>query len=650
MINPLPQSSKVDPPRLEENEPVRSYQRSAGRFNLKIKLPLVSIGLLALAFLVLTILSVSISRTTLTNTLKNNLLQEAALQTEGIRSYLIWTRNMAIDMSSVAGTMTMDEETSKSVIRQMLSNNEQVVGSTIAYEPYRFALSQRYWAPYYSRGTDGTLRFSQLGTDEYDYPRQDWYKLAKDADGIILSPPYFDAGGGEIWMVTWSVPFHDEAGKIKGVATADIAFSQTQELVRQIEVGKAGYAFLVDPNGVILGVGDQGGEYRIMEESLFVSNPSRDMAAWNKMVQDMVDGKSGFVGLTDPQGRAMFVAYDTVGLGTGWSLGLAYPQEELFLPAVRLQNTLILLSMGILVFASLILFLFSRSITNPLERITAWAGAVSEGKAGLMGSVAQAVQIRTNDEIEDLAQAFSLMSTRLARSFDTLEQQVADRTRALAASSEVSRRLSTILDQRQLVSEVVEQIRTAFNYYHAHIYLYDEFDQELVMAGGTGEAGQTMLARGHKIPRGRGLVGRAAESGQAVLVGDTSQDPDWLQNPLLPETRCEVAVPIVLGGRVLGVLDVQHHTVNGMKEADVDLLQSIANQVAIALHNARSYEEASQRAEREALISSIGRKIESASSVEAALQVAARELGRAMGVREMRVVLDPSTLASKKIS
>ena len=233
---------------------------------------------------------------------------------------------------------------------------------------------------------------------------------------------------------------------------------------------------------------------------------------------------------------------------------------------------------------------------------------------------------------------------------DLLETAVADRTRALAASSEVSRRLSTILDQRQLVSEVVEQIRTAFNYYHAHIYLYDESNQDLVMAGGTGEAGQTMLAHGHKIPRGRGLVGRAAQSGQAALVGDTSQDPDWLPNPLLPETRCEVAVPIVLGGQVLGVLDVQHHTVNGMKEADVDLLQSIANQVAIALHNARSYDEARQRAEREALISSIGQKIESASSVEAALQVAARELGRAMGVREMRVVLDPSTLASKKIS
>lgn len=236
----------------------------------------------------------------------------------------------------------------------------------------------------------------------------------------------------------------------------------------------------------------------------------------------------------------------------------------------------------------------------------------------------------------------------LAESSLLLEQRVAERTRALSTSTEVSRRLSTILDLDQLVKEVVEQVKNSFNYYHAHIYLMDEHGKELLMAGGTGDAGQIMLARGHKIPVGKGLVGLAAETGEMIRVNDTTEDPDWLPNPLLPETKSEVAVPIVLGEKVLGVLDVQHNVQDSLSEEDAVLLQSVAYQVAVAVRNAQIFSEAQQQAEREALINEIGRKIQNTASVEQALQVAARELGQALGARDSHAVIDlDNTLMAK---
>ena len=218
---------------------------------------------------------------------------------------------------------------------------------------------------------------------------------------------------------------------------------------------------------------------------------------------------------------------------------------------------------------------------------------------------------------------------RVQESRKFLEERVADRTKALAASAEVSRHLSTILDQFELVTQVVQQVQSAFNYYHAHIYLFDEARENLVLVGGTGEAGEEMLNSGHKIARGRGLVGRAAEFNIPVLVPDVSREAQWLPNPLLPDTKAEAAVPIAIADRVLGVLDIQHNIRNGLKQEDVDLLLSIANQTAIALQNTRALTQAQRQADYENLINAITQKIRATTTVEDAMRVAVRELGRA---------------------
>jgi PAS domain S-box-containing protein len=175
-----------------------------------------------------------------------------------------------------------------------------------------------------------------------------------------------------------------------------------------------------------------------------------------------------------------------------------------------------------------------------------------------------------------------------------LEQRVAERTKALETSAEISRRLTSILDPRDLAKAVVTQVQSAYDYYYAQIYLFDEAGENLVLTSGTGEAGAEMMKRGHSLAKGRGLVGRAAENNESILVSDTSQDPNWLPNELLPNTKAEAVVPISIGDQVFGVLDVQEDITGEITPEDVILLESLAGQVAISLNNARQYAESQQ--------------------------------------------------------
>ncbi len=260
------------------------------------------------------------------------------------------------------------------------------------------------------------------------------------------------------------------------------------------------------------------------------------------------------------------------------------------LAAAQLNRSLlfVLSTLGILVVTGVGTNLVLRNSLRPISVLTQTAQAIANG------DLDKRVPITSKDELGQLADAFNSMSTQLQELIGSLERRVQERTQALSTSADVSRQLSSLLDQDQLVREVVTQIQEAFGFYHTHIYLLDEETNRLVMAGGTGEAGEQLLAQDHAIEMGRGLVGRAAVTETAVFVPHVAQDPAWLPNPLLPETRAEAAVPIMLGNKVIGVLDVQHNKVGEIESSTVDMLQSIASQVAIALQNARQVQEAQE--------------------------------------------------------
>jgi HAMP domain-containing protein len=448
----------------------------------------------------------------------------------------------------------------------------------------------------------------------------DEFTIPKSTKQIYYGPVQFSENSGEPYIVI-AVPITDvRSGDVTNVLSAEVRLKPVWDLLASTSLGVESNAYIVDSSDRVVAHNNPS---VVLRNTLFTV-PEQDGVH------------------TGVSGSSVVLATDPINLGGQlFTVVTETSAEEAFASIVRTELTIFGLLVIAMTIAGVLGWFAAGQIVRPIEALATTAHDIS------MGDLTKQADVTRRDEIGDLADAFNRMTAQLRDLIGSLEKRVEERTRALTTSTEVSRRLSTILDEKQLVKAVVEQVQDAFDFYHVHIYLRDEASGNLIMAGGTGDAGAAMLARGHKILKGKGLVGRAAETNSAVLVQDTSQDPNWLPNPLLPDTKSEVAVPISIGADVLGVLDVQENIVSGLNQEDVDLLQSIANQVAIGVRNARSYEESRSQAELETLINTIGQKIQRAGTVEDVLQTAIREMGMALGASRVSASLQPGGTATE---
>jgi signal transduction histidine kinase len=174
-----------------------------------------------------------------------------------------------------------------------------------------------------------------------------------------------------------------------------------------------------------------------------------------------------------------------------------------------------------------------------------------------------------------------------------LSEQNEKRAYEMETVAEMSTTTSTVLDPDRLIQTIVDLTKQRFGVYHAHIYLANDSWKTLMLAAGAGDVGSQMVAEEHSIPfdAEKSLVARCARERRAVIVNDVRSDPAFLPNPLLPATRAEMAVPMIVGDQLLGVFDVQSDKVGGFADEDAGIYTTLASQVAVALQNARLYVE-----------------------------------------------------------
>ena len=289
--------------------------------------------------------------------------------------------------------------------------------------------------------------------------------------------------------------------------------------------------------------------------------------------------------------------------GYFWTLITLRNQSELFAPlqAASVASLIILLAVGGASF--LLAALIARQISQPVAEISQKANQIASGN--MRQSVSPGIANRA-DELGELGRAFNAMTNQLQELVGTLEARVQARTADLATSAEIAATANQIRDLDDLISMTTNLIRDRFDFYYVQIYLLDRERKFAVLRDGTGYVGRRLISQGHKLPLdGRSLIANTVRTQKGVVVQDTKADPNFLPNPLLPDTRAELTVPLVVEGQIIGVLDIQHNQADVFDEASVKLFETLASQLAVTFENVKLYEDTQRRATELATVAEV---------------------------------------------
>ena len=327
-----------------------------------------------------------------------------------------------------------------SVVRRLLELNPNIIGSTVAFEPNYYPSKGKQFSPYAYRDIDSTVLTKQLGSNNYEYHYMDWYLIPKLLKRNYWSEPYYDKGGGEQMMTTYSRPLFDASGNIYAIITADVSLEWLTELVTESDL---------DFNQRVLNIKDQerdaqwailegdsaffyhhaytyiigkGGAYithplrdRILNESYFILADVTADTIDNRIGYEMIDGKTGMEAV-DRDGTKFYINYAPIER-TGWSMATVIPAKLIFTRSMIFGGIVVAV---MLIGLAILLFICHHILIRVTKPLTLFAKSADEVAQGNLN--ASLPQILSHDEMKRLHDSFAMMQTSLKEQMEELKQ------------------------------------------------------------------------------------------------------------------------------------------------------------------------------------------------------------------------------------
>ncbi|MBN2391397.1 MAG: GAF domain-containing protein [Anaerolineae bacterium] len=432
-----------------------------------------------------------------------------------------------------------------------------------------------------ARSDDGELQ---------DYSDRIWFQGGRSGALVTMQPLVSRTTGRP--ALNLATPIRNSSGDIVGVASIVAELDEISAQVQASRVGQTGLAYVIAPDNRVVAHPDPA-----------YSSELRDLSEY-PAVQLLRQGRIGSSAtFMDEQGIRWRAHLDVLDgeIGQGWGVVVQQQESEVRAALQGFQNistVTVLLGAGLM---GIFVAFAMRQAFQPVNTLTSTVTAITAG------DLTREAPVESEDELGTLARAFNSMTAQLRDLIGGLEDRVASRTadleersRYLAASAEVGRAAASILDAEQLAQQVVTVIRERFELYYVALFTVDQSAEQAVLRAGTGEAGRARLARGYQLPlEGQSsMIAWCIANDRPRIAQEADRDEVRFVSPELPDTRSEVALPLRSRGQVIGALSLQSDRPNVFDETVLAVLQVMADQVAVALDNARLFAESESALEQ----------------------------------------------------
>jgi phosphoserine phosphatase RsbU/P len=369
-----------------------------------------------LLFLLILSLSYYFSRKTIEESARDNAIQIAENAVARIEQELRVVEQLPRMIASMMEVDPIAEDSLFVLLERIVKNNDNVFGAAVAFEPWFHEHRGEYFSPYAFREGD-RIRSMSLGGDAYDYFHMDWYQIPKMLKSPYWTEPYYDEGGGEMLMSTYSFPFYTKGGQqFAGIATVDISLKWLTEIVAGIQIFESGYAFMLSRTGVAV---THPNPQNIMNESLFSLAEEMDLPELRAIGRDMIAGESRFRKHALAQNGKLWI-YHTALPSSGWSIGVVYPDEEMFAALHRISlNMALLVVIGLILLTVLVTQVVNR-LAAPLAAFAGSARMIARGRFDT-----PLPRVGKTDEMKELHDAFSHMQKELDNYIASLRETTA---------------------------------------------------------------------------------------------------------------------------------------------------------------------------------------------------------------------------------